>query len=82
MSCTFWVLLHKLICFSVFLLYVASKRGLPRKFSRFVLFRPIKKRSFSFNLLCVLDDVPAILLTLALEAKHSKRLMKMPRFMP
>ena len=29
------------------------KRGLPRKFARFVLFRFIKKRSF--NLLCVLD---------------------------
>ena len=40
-------------CFSFFMLYVACKRGLPRKFSRFVLFRPIKKRSF--NLLCVLD---------------------------
>ena len=34
------------------LLYVAWKRGLPRKCARFVLFRPIKKRSF--NLLCVL----------------------------
>ena len=40
-------------CFSVFLLYVASKRGFPRKFSRFVLFRPVKKGSC--NLLCVLD---------------------------
>ena len=33
--------------------YVAWKRGLPRKFARFVLFRLIKKRSF--NLLCVLE---------------------------
>ena len=33
------------------MLYVARKTGLPRKFARFVLFRPIKKRSF--NLLCV-----------------------------
>ena len=38
--------------FSVFMLYVAWERGFPRKFTRFVLFRPIKKRSF--NLLCVL----------------------------
>ena len=30
-----------------------TRRGLPRKFARFVPFRPIKKRSF--NLLCVLD---------------------------
>ena len=35
------------------MLYVAWKRGLPRNFARFVLFRPIKKRSF--KLLCVLD---------------------------
>ena len=35
------------------MLYVAWKRELPRKFARFVLFRPIKKRYF--NLLCVLD---------------------------
>ena len=28
-------------------MYVAGKRGLPRKFARFVLFRPIKKRSFN-----------------------------------
>ena len=35
------------------MLYIAWKRGLPRKFARFVLFRPIKKRSF--NLLHVLD---------------------------
>ena len=34
-------------------LHVAWKRGLPRKFARFVLFLPIKKRSF--NLLLVLD---------------------------
>ena len=33
------------------MLYVAWKRWLPRKFARFVLFRPIKKRSF--NLLFV-----------------------------
>ena len=39
----------------VFLLYVAWKRGFPGKFARFVLFCLIKKRSFSFNLLCVLD---------------------------
>ena len=38
---------------SVVLLYVAWKRGFPRKFARFALFRQIKKRSF--NLLCVLD---------------------------
>ena len=44
---------QSIVCFSVFMLYVAWK-GLPRKFARFVLFRPIKKRSF--NLLCVLDD--------------------------
>ena len=48
---------HKIIwihfCFSVFILYIAWKRGLPLKCARFVLFRPIKKRSF--NLLCVLD---------------------------
>ena len=45
---------HKLVqLFSVVLLYVAWKRGLPRKFARFVLFRLINKRSF--NLLCVLD---------------------------
>ena len=36
-----------------FMLYVAWKRGLPRKFARFFLFRPIKKRSF--NLVCDLD---------------------------
>ena len=35
------------------MLYVARKRGLPQKFARFVLFRPIKKRSF--NLLRILD---------------------------
>ena len=40
-------------CFSVFMLQIAWKRLLPRKVARFVLFRPIKKRSF--NLLCVLD---------------------------
>ena len=40
-------------CFSVFMLYVAWKRGLPWKFACFVLFRPIKKRSF--HLMCVLD---------------------------
>ena len=39
--------------FSVVLLYVALKRGFPRKCARFVLFRLIKRRSF--NLLCVLD---------------------------
>ena len=39
--------------FSVVLLYVAWKRGLPPKFACFVLLRPITKRSF--NLLCVLD---------------------------
>ena len=43
-------------CFfpSIFMLYVAWKRGPPRKCARFVLFRPIKKRSF--NLLCVLEQ--------------------------
>ena len=35
------------------MLYIAWKRGLPQKFACFVLFHPIKKRSF--NLLCVLD---------------------------
>ena len=35
------------------MLYVAGKRRPPRKFARFVLCRPTKKRSF--NLLCVLD---------------------------
>ena len=39
--------------FSVFMLYLAWKRVLPRKFTPFVLFRPIKK--CSFNLLRVLD---------------------------
>ena len=39
--------------FFFFMLYVAWKRGPPLKFARFVLFRPIIKRSF--NLLCVLD---------------------------
>ena len=44
----------KLNClFYVFMLYVAWKRGLPRKLARFVLFRPVKKRSCNF--LCVLD---------------------------
>ena len=42
----------------VFMLYVACKRGLLRKFARFVLFRSIKKRSF--NLLCVLDHKTAV----------------------
>ena len=32
--------------FSVFMLYVAWKRGLPRKFTRFVLFCPINKSVF------------------------------------
>ena len=35
--------------------YVAWKRGLPRKFARFLLFRLIKK--LPSNLLCVLDHV-------------------------
>ena len=35
------------------MLYVVWKRGLLRKCAHFVLFRPIKKRSFDF--LCVLD---------------------------
>ena len=39
--------------FSVLLLYIAWKRGLPQKFARFVLFRLTKKRSF--NLFCFLD---------------------------
>ena len=42
-----------MVCFSVFMLYVSWKSGLPRKFARFALFRPVKKRSF--NLLSVLD---------------------------
>ena len=37
------------------MLYVAWRRILPRKFSRFVLFCPIKKNVL-FNLLCVLDQ--------------------------
>ena len=41
------------VCFSVFLLYEAWKRGLPWKCARFVLFCPIKKRPF--NLLRALD---------------------------
>ena len=48
---TRWVEL--IVCFSIFMLYVAWKRGLPRKFARFVLLRLINKRSF--NLLCVSD---------------------------
>ena len=43
----------RLNCFSIFMLYIAWKRGLPQKFASFVLFHPIKKRSF--NLLCVLE---------------------------
>ena len=39
--------------FAVFMSCVAWKRALPRKFARFVRFRPIKKRSF--NLSCVLE---------------------------
>ena len=35
------------------MLHVAWKRGLPRNFARFVLFRPVKKRSF--DPLCVWD---------------------------
>ena len=39
---------HKLseliVCSSVFMLYLAWKRGLPRKFARLVLFGPIEKR--------------------------------------
>ena len=35
------------------MLHVAWKRGLPRNFARFVLFRPIQNRFF--NLLCVLN---------------------------
>ena len=38
------------------MLYVASKRGLPRKCARFVLFHPIKKHSF--NQLVSLLGVP------------------------
>ena len=48
-----WHKISWINCFSVFMLYEAWKRGLPQKFAHFVLFRPIKKRSF--NLLCVLD---------------------------
>ena len=42
------------------MLYVARKRGFPRKFARFVLFRPIKKHSF--NLFCVLTKASVYLL--------------------
>ena len=38
---------------TVFMLYVAWKKGLPWKFACFALFRPIKKHCF--YLLCVLD---------------------------
>ena len=48
-----WHMIDWIVCFSIFMLYVAWKRGLPRKLARFVLFRPVKKHSF--NLLCVLD---------------------------
>ena len=34
----------RFVCFSVLMLYVAWKRGLPRKFTRFVLFCSIKKK--------------------------------------
>ena len=44
---------QKISWFNCFLLYIAWKRGIARKFAHFVLFRLIKKRSF--NLLCVLD---------------------------
>ena len=43
------------LSFYVFMLYIAWKRGLLRKFACFVLFRPIKTRSL--NLLCVLDPI-------------------------
>ena len=52
-----WHKINWILCFSVFMFYIAWKRGLPRKLARFVLFRPIKKHSF--NLLCVLDLVSA-----------------------
>ena len=43
-----------IVCFPVFWwLYIAWKRGLPKKIACFVLFHPIKK--LSLNLLCVLD---------------------------
>ena len=42
-----------IVCFSVSMLYIAWKRGLPRKFAHFVQFCLIKE--CSFNLLCVLD---------------------------
>ena len=48
-----WHLTDKDGWFICFLLYLARKRWLHRKFARFVLFRLIKKRSF--NLLYVLD---------------------------
>ena len=48
-----WLVSFLIVCFSLFMLYVAWKRGLPQKFARFVLFYPINKRSFNF--LCVLD---------------------------
>ena len=47
-----WLETSWINCFSVFMLYAAWKRGLPRKIARFVLFCPIK--SVPFNLLCVL----------------------------
>ena len=48
-----WHKVSWIVCFSVFTLYVAWKRGLPQKYAHFVLFRLIKKRSF--NLLCISD---------------------------
>ena len=70
----FFLLFFFFFCFFVFVfvfvfvLYVAWKRGLPRKCPRFVLFRQIKKRSLS--LLCVLDQVNGEFWTRVLNRKH------------
>ena len=45
---------HLIVCFSVFLLYVVWKRGLPRKFHVLSCFVHVK--SVPFNLLCVSDS--------------------------
>ena len=49
------------VCFSVFVLCIAWKRGLPQKCAHFALFRPMIKRNF--NLLCVfvLCVIPSVL---------------------
>ena len=48
-----WIICLFFCCCFFVCVCIAWKRALPRKCARFVLFRPIKKRSF--NLSCVLD---------------------------